>query len=72
MEHKVMSYRGHFRALLVLGLPLIGGHLAQFAIGMTDTAMLGRYSAEALAAAVLGGLGISAWPVSIYISGMGA
>lgn len=54
MEHKVMSYRGHFRALLVLGLPLIGGHLAQFAIGMTDTAMLGRYSAEALAAAVLG------------------
>lgn len=49
-----MSYRGHFRALLVLGLPLIGGHLAQFAIGMTDTAMLGRYSAEALAAAVLG------------------
>lgn len=49
-----MSYAGHFRALLVLGVPLIGGHLAQFAIGLTDTAMLGRYSAEALAAAVLG------------------
>ena len=49
-----MSYAGHFRALLVLGVPLIGGHLAQFAIGLTDTATLGRYSAEALAAAVLG------------------
>ena len=53
MEHKVMSYRGHFRALLVLGLPLIGGHLAQFAIGLTDTIMLGWYGVEALAAVTL-------------------
>ncbi|MBC6406750.1 MAG: MATE family efflux transporter [Rhodobacteraceae bacterium] len=42
------------RALLRLGLPLVGGHLAQFAIGMTDAAMLGWYSVEALAAVVLG------------------
>ena len=49
-----MSYPEHFRALLILGLPLIGGHLAQFAIGLTDTVMLGWYSVEALAAVVLG------------------
>ncbi len=47
---KVMTYPGHIRAIAVLGLPLIGGHLAQFAIGLTDTVMLGRYSVEALAA----------------------
>lgn len=40
--------------MLRLGLPLIGGHVAQFAIGLTDTVMLGWYSVEALAAVVLG------------------
>ncbi len=53
--NKVMTYRGHFRAIAVLGLPLIGGHLAQFAIGLTDTIMLGRYDVEALAAVTLAG-----------------
>ncbi|WP_233493293.1 MATE family efflux transporter [Ruegeria atlantica] len=48
-----MTYRGHFRAISVLGLPLIGGHLAQFAIGLTDTVMLGWYGVEALAAVTL-------------------
>lgn len=43
----------HARALMVLGLPLIGSHLAQFAINVTDTVMLGWYSVEALAAVVL-------------------
>ncbi|MDX1742467.1 MAG: MATE family efflux transporter [Ruegeria sp.] len=51
--NKVMTYRGHFRAIAVLGLPLIGGHLAQFAIGLTDTIMLGWYGVEALAAVTL-------------------
>ncbi|NVK99214.1 MATE family efflux transporter [Ruegeria pomeroyi] len=51
---KVMTYRGHARAIAVLGLPLIGGHLAQFAIGLTDTVMLGWYGVEALAAVTLG------------------
>ena len=50
---KVMSYPGHFRAIAVLGLPLIGGHLAQYAIGLTDTIMLGWYGVEALAAVTL-------------------
>ncbi|TNJ48220.1 MATE family efflux transporter [Phaeobacter sp. B1627] len=49
-----MSYGGHVRALSVLGLPLIGGHLAQFAIGMTDTVMLGWYGIGELAAVTLG------------------
>ncbi|WP_171098230.1 MATE family efflux transporter [Ruegeria sp. HKCCD7255] len=48
-----MTYRGHVRAITVLGLPLIGGHLAQFAIGLTDTVMLGWYGVEALAAVTL-------------------
>ncbi len=43
------------RALSVLGLPLVGGHVAQFAIGMTDSVMLGWYGAAALAAVTLAG-----------------
>jgi len=50
-----MSYPGHVRAIAVLGLPLIGGHLAQFAIGLTDTVMLGWFGVEALAAVTLAG-----------------
>lgn len=51
---KVMSYPEHSRAILALGLPLVGGHLAQMAIGVTDTVMLGWYGVEALAAVTLG------------------
>ncbi len=50
-----MTYRQHLRAVLTLGLPLIGSHVAQFAITLTDAVMLGWYSVEALAAEVLGG-----------------
>ncbi len=54
-----MNQRSEFKrqakALLVLGLPLIGSHLAQFAIGLTDTAMLGWYDVQVLAGQVLGG-----------------
>jgi MATE family multidrug resistance protein len=53
---EVMTYRGHVRALSKLGLPLIGGNLAQFAVTMTDTLMLGWYSVAALAAVTLGGM----------------
>ena len=51
----VMTTSGHVRALLVLGLPLIGSHLGQMAIGITDTVMLGWYGVEALASITLGG-----------------
>lgn len=49
-----MRYAAHAKALLLLGLPLIGSHLAQMAIGVTDTVMLGWYGVEALAAVTLG------------------
>ena len=50
-----MSYAAHARALLALGLPIIGSHLAQMALHVTDTILLGRYSVNALAAVVMGG-----------------
>jgi len=49
----IQAPAAHLRAILVLGLPLIGSHLAQFAIHLTDTLMLGWYDVEALAASVL-------------------
>ncbi|WP_306152572.1 MATE family efflux transporter [Roseovarius sp. MMSF_3281] len=54
MQH-ALTYRQHARAVLGLGLPLVGSHLAQFAITLTDAAMLGWYNVESLAAGVLGG-----------------
>ncbi|GFE66022.1 MATE family efflux transporter [Litoreibacter roseus] len=48
-----MTFSQHLRAVLVLGLPLIGSHLAQFAIGLFDTIMLGWYGVTELAASVL-------------------
>lgn len=50
-----MTYAGHVRAVAALGFPLIGGHLAQLAIGLTDTVMLGWHGVEDLAAVTLGG-----------------
>jgi len=50
-----MTTAGHLRAVSVLGFPLVGGHVAQFAIGMTDSIMLGWYGATALAAVTLAG-----------------
>lgn len=54
--HNSSQYLRHARAILALGLPLTGSHLAQFAINLTDTVMLGWYSVEALAAQVLGAM----------------
>jgi multidrug resistance protein, MATE family len=44
----------HARATLALGLPLIGSHLAQFGLHVSDTVMLGWYGVLPLAAGVLG------------------
>lgn len=49
-----LSYPAHARALLTLGLPLIGSHVAQMALHVTDTVMLGWYGVLPLAAGVLG------------------
>ena len=49
------AFRTHARALMLLGLPLVGSHVAQFGITLTDTIMLGWYDVTALAAQVLAG-----------------
>lgn len=50
-----MSFLDHIRATWKLGLPVIGSHLAQFAIIIVDTIMLGWYGVPELAASVLAG-----------------
>ena len=62
------TYSAHSRAILTLGLPLIGGHLAQIMIGVTDTVMLGWYSVDALAAVTLG----SSYFFVLFIFGSGS
>ena len=61
------GFASHARAHLALGLPLIGSHMAQMAIGITDTVMLGWYDVEALAALVLAN---TAWMV-LFLFGSG-
>ena len=51
-----MTPSQHARAIAVLGLPLIGSHVAQFSISLTDALMLGWYDVTALAAQVLAGM----------------
>jgi multidrug resistance protein, MATE family len=43
----------HIRGLLLLSLPIIGGHLAQMLLHVTDTVMMGWYGVTELAALVL-------------------
>ncbi len=49
----VLSWSGHAKATLSLGIPLIGAQLAQIAINVTDTIMIGWLGATELAAGVL-------------------
>ena len=51
-----IGFRANARAVLVLGLPLIGSHLAQFGLHVTDTIMLGWYGVADLAAGALGAM----------------
>ena len=48
------AWRGHFRETVLLGLPLIAAQLAQMALNVTNTLVLGRVGPEELAASVLG------------------
>lgn len=50
-----------------LGLPLIGGHLGQTAIGVTDTMMLGWYGVPELAALTAAG----SWFFVLFLMGSG-
>ena len=61
------SWPAHVRATAVLALPLIGLQLAQMAMGVTDTLMLGWLGAPELAAGILGTQAI----FLIYIFGVG-
>ena len=47
------SFSSHLRRTGTLALPLIGSHLAQISIGLTDTVMLGWYGVSELAAVSL-------------------
>ncbi|MCV2881273.1 MATE family efflux transporter [Actibacterium sp. XHP0104] len=49
------TYRQHLAATLGLGLPLVGSHLAQYAVTLTDAVMLGWYDVQVLAAQVIAG-----------------
>jgi MATE family, multidrug efflux pump len=48
-----LSWSGHLKATVALGLPIIGSLVAQMAIGLTDTVMVGWYGVDELAAVVL-------------------
>lgn len=47
----VIPYVKHLRILLALGIPIIIGQLGSIIQGLADTIMVGRFSAQALAAA---------------------
>ncbi len=49
-----MTIGQHIRATLSIGVPLIGGQLAQTLIQLTDTVMMGWYGVAELAAVALG------------------
>ena len=49
----IMTPKAHARATLLLGLPLIGSHLAQMLLHVTDTVMMGWYGVTELAAVVI-------------------
>jgi MATE family multidrug resistance protein len=53
MQQAATTYPEHARAIWKLGIPLILSNMAQFAIHMTDTLMLGWYDVTALAAATI-------------------
>lgn len=55
MVEIAQTYQQHARAIWTLGMPLILSNLAQFAIHITDTIMLGWYDVTALAASTIAG-----------------
>jgi MATE family multidrug resistance protein len=77
------SWLGHGRATVVLAVPLIGTQLAQMALNVTDTVMVGWLGATELAAAVLGtqiffvvyifgsGFAVAVMPVAAAAEGRG-
>lgn len=48
------KFSAELKATLILGLPLVGSHLSQMALHVTDTVLLGWYGTAELAAGVIG------------------
>ena len=67
LRRPALTWPEHIRAVLSLGLPLVGTNIAGFLLHMTDTLMLGWYDVTALAAATLA---TSFWFI-VFILGAG-
>ena len=77
------SWAAHVRATVVLALPLVGTQMAQMAMGVTDTLMLGWLGAAELAGSILGtqaffifyifgvGFSLAAMPLAAAAEGAG-
>lgn len=64
---QIDNTQGEFGRLTRLALPLMGAQLAQMGMGVVDTVMAGRLSAEDLAGIALGGSVM--WPVNLLAMG---
>lgn len=53
-RRSALPWSAHFKETILLGLPLIAAQLAQMALNITNTLVLGRVGPEELAASVLG------------------
>ena len=63
----VRPTRQDFEALLVLAVPMAAVQVGLMAMGLVDTAMVGRLSSDALAAVAIAGV----WFFAISTIGMG-
>lgn len=50
MRNLFDTYKQHYKALLLLGLPIVVGQLGVIVLGFADTLMIGHHSTEELGA----------------------
>ena len=48
MKNLFDTYKQHYKALLLLGLPIVVGQLGVIVLGFADTLMIGHHSTEEL------------------------
>ena len=51
MNRLIAIYKGHYKALFYLGLPIVIGQMGVIVLGFADTLMVGHHSTAELAAA---------------------
>ena len=51
MNRLIATYKGHYKALFYLGLPIVIGQMGVIVLGFADTLMVGHHSTAELAAA---------------------